>query len=116
MTDEDIEKIRTVVREAVAPIEAEQAEHTNAFELLRQDVTLIQVEQATHGRLLSMLQQDTRMVRSALDAVEGKLEILSGVAVRSDGTAQEVGGIRRMLEHLERRVRSLEDQTPTIAP
>jgi hypothetical protein len=48
MTDEDLEKMRVVMREVIAPLEADvaeikavQAEHTRDIALLRQDVTKI---------------------------------------------------------------------------
>jgi hypothetical protein len=102
MTDEDFERIRAVVREVVAPVLADIAE--------------IRAVQAEHTRDIALLRQDVIQVRNSLGMMEDKIEIMTGVSVRLDGTAQEVSGIRRMLDHLDRRVRKLEDQTPAIAP
>jgi archaellum component FlaC len=72
------------------------------------------VENRLTGVETRMEAVETRMeaVETRMESMEDKIEILSGVAIRSDGTAQEVGGIRRLLDHLDRRVRKLEVQTP----
>ena len=57
-----------------------------------------------------------RRIVERLEAVEDKLEIMSGMSIRVDGTAQEVAAIRRVLDRLDVRVRRLEDQTPMMAP
>ncbi len=78
-------------------------EHTNAIEMLRQDVGLIRLGQAAHTQKLTALHRD-------LESVKDRVEILTGAAIRNDGTAQELSGIRNMLDHLDKRVRKLEDQ------
>jgi archaellum component FlaC len=95
MTDEDFEKIRLLMR----------AELAEALHPLKERLGAVEDR-------LGAVENRLRAVESRMEGVEDKVEILSGVAIRSDGTAQEVGGIRRMLDHLDRRVRRLEDQTP----
>jgi ubiquinone biosynthesis protein UbiJ len=53
-----------------------------------------------------------RRIIARVQAVEDKLEIMSGVAVRVDGTSQEVAGLRRAFDHLDQRLRRLEEKMP----
>lgn len=50
-----------------------------------------------------------RRIIARVQAVEDKLEIMGGVAVRVDGTAQEVAGLRQAFNHLDQRLRRLEE-------
>jgi hypothetical protein len=62
-----------------------------------------------------LLRQDTRLIRGDLGTLEDKVEILSGMSVRVDGTAQEVSGPRRVFDRLDERRRKLEGQMPSPA-
>jgi hypothetical protein len=100
MTEEDIQQIRAVMREAVAPLMA--------------DIAVIKAVQAEQSRDIALLRQDVIQLRGALEAVEARVEILTGESVRVDGTAQEVSGLRRAFDHPERRLRKLEEQAPAV--
>ena len=74
MTDEDIEKIRIVMREVVAPIEATLAEHSRQIALLirsaavlQQDVTKIRNSHIGQEVILDDVQDQTRKIALALD-------------------------------------------------
>jgi hypothetical protein len=105
MTGEDIQQIHAVMREVVAPVMAEIA-------TIKADIAVIKAVQAEQGRDIALLRQDVIQLRGALEAVESRVEILTGMSVRVDGTAQEVSGLRRTFDHLDRRLRKLEELTP----
>jgi len=69
---------------------------------------------------LEFIARQLDRVLDRLGAMEDQITVLTGMGMRVDGSvdglATEVRGMYRLLDRMEKRVRKLEDQTPTIAP
>ncbi len=69
---------------------------------------------------LEFLSRQMDQLLDRFGTVEDQMSVQTGMIIRLDGSVQglttEVRALHRLFDRLERRVRKLEDHTPTITP
>ena len=94
MTYQELEQIRAIVQDALAPVRAELAgigAIQQGITVLQQDVTALRLEISTHTRrVLDILLQDARMLQAAVNDM-----------ARTDVTAREVEAFHHDLNRMQ---------------